>query len=67
LAEVVSLNRKEFMQWWVEDFEVYVMNAKTSMLNKMCVDIQLLLNAIEDDEEAYCEYSSTQGGVAIVQ
>ena len=50
-AEVVSLNRKEFMQWWVEDFKVYVMNAKTSMLNKMCVDIQLLLNAIEDDEE----------------
>ena len=35
----------------MEDFSVYVANAKTSMLSKIRIEIQVLLNALEDEEE----------------
>lgn len=47
-VEVVSLNRKEFMKWWSEDFMAYVGTDSTNLVYKMRVDIQQLLDAIED-------------------
>ena len=48
-GKLVSLNRREFMRWWSEDFLAYTKDAKeTSMLARAQIEISKLLDAIED-------------------
>ena len=50
-AQVVQLNRKEFMQWWSHEYGKYVEQSKTSMLSRMSVSMQTLLHAIDLDND----------------
>ena len=55
--KVISLNRKEFMQWWSHEYRMYVGQRKTSMLSRMSVSMETLLRAIDLDNG-----SSDSGG-----
>jgi Ca2+-binding EF-hand superfamily protein len=50
-AEVIGLNRREFMKWWVEDFLIYVNDSPKNILANSSVNIQILLDAIEGRDD----------------
>jgi Ca2+-binding EF-hand superfamily protein len=52
VGEFVSLNRREFMRWWSEDFMEYTKDAtKHGMLARAHVKIAKLLDAIEEVQQ----------------
>ena len=50
-AEILSLNRREFMRWWWSEFKEYTRDAEQSVLSEGTIQIQMLLAAISEDEE----------------
>ncbi len=50
-AEILSLNRREFMRWWWSEFKEYTSDAEQSVLLEGTIQIQTLLAAISEDEE----------------
>eukprot|EP00945_MAST-04E_sp_MAST-4E-sp1_P005168 g5168.t1 len=51
-ANILSLNRREFMRWWWSEFKEYTKDAEQSVLSEGTIQIQTLLDAIAEDEEA---------------